>query len=434
MIYKLYCLIVLLALYSPPLITRSSWRLDTLLIYLILPVLLLYRGRFIFKKLFHPIIIGFCIPPIVFLVIILLQHLKDLPISMGYWKPLFGHIRFLFILLLSIIAINTERQVDLILKFLIWGLIVHSFFGLITYFDVSPGSAIIKSIYKSEEIGVSWRASGVFALLHSYSFFLLFVIITAFINKDIVKGNKLFFWFAITCGILGLIPSFSKAAYIALIIFLIGYSLLNILYEKKNYKSILRKVSLFAILTGFFLGIGGSFYRFLPEATADRINETFEVINIAVNNLAQGSQEQEVNFVEGRLDWGWKNAIEVWKKNPIIGDLSASDRIFIHDGAYNAILAETGILGLMSYLIMIGSIFYTIIYEIKRSSKELIRIKNGLLMFMIVVIFVGLATYPFGERMMELFPVIIVSLFYKAIFKRNLYRSGLQKLSKSHFR
>lgn len=250
--------------------------------------------------------------------------------------------------------------------------------------------------------------------------------------------SKFLSLFALIPTLLVLITIRTRAVLIGLFIFIV----LLICYKVKQRFSIQKKYFLISGIAIIALAI--STYFFYAKSKADELNKpvTGETQRYVTRLLDSGTFESRILF--------WKNSIQMWKENPVLGVGLGNWQIeFSKYGLNNFkdykivngqstlqrphndfiwILCETGILGLSAYLLIFGIIFYqlyTLIRQAKTSAEKwkFFFIFSALAGYMVISFF----DFPYEriehQIIIMLFFALVSSAYLKKINARNTYFS-----------
>lgn len=408
--------LVFLALFAPPLVPGTSIRLDSLAIFFLLPALILREGKLRYDRRFRPVVLAFTVLlagvalPL-FLQLLLLEgsfHSRYLINVQGYLRPL-------LFALLAAVAIRTDTDSRSAATLLLWGMIFHGVVAVVEYSQLQPLVGYINIWFRGaadHSLG-GMRAIGAFNRVHGLAFFSLYALLfSVCIAIQSARGSRMHY-LANAAGLLsvvGLTISFSRAAWIAAAACL-GFLLLRAIHVKVLVKGIVSLAALavtvmylrpdmWARAVGYYSSIVAGFFYFVDPS---RILDA-----------------SEVRFITGRLDWGWRHALESWRQSPVFGDLRAGLTMFVGDGGYTERLVHYGLIGLVSQLIMFSILWVGISGPSVNGRVKAIK-NTYLRVFVVGFLFASLATDILKERTIELLPVLLVVLImYPTTYDRKL--------------
>lgn len=395
--------LVFITLFVPPLAPGSSIRIDTLAVFFLLPFWILLRGKIVYDPKCRPVILAFAVLFIGVAIALFLQFFFLVEsLDPRYIINLQGYLRpFLFALLAAVLISSSKNALSLARLILI-GIIIHQIVVVIDYVNLQPISSFVNLFYRGDiERGGAIRALGAFNRVHGLAYFslysFLFSLCIVLQTQKTMSINRLAMM-AMFSSLTGLLLSFSRGAWI---VFFISLCFIFVRPSKVKYIRKLITLSIF----GFIIIFSTAYIN--PVFWA-KIVSYYNSIVLGVSYLI-GSSSEEVGFISGRLDWGWKHAIEGWKQSPLFGDLSIGFEIFVGDGGYTERLVHHGLIGLISFLVMLIILWVGVP---RRSGDRGIRkiYNNNLRLFVVSFLFAMLATGMMKERTVELLPVMLITL------------------------
>lgn len=403
--FSLLCLLVILALLAPPLVPGSSIRVDTIAVFFYPLLLFIGFWRIRYDRRSRPVLIafGFLAGGIGF-ALILQVLLLEKPLYIEYLHNLNGHMRPLLFALLAASAIRTKDSAEIMVKIFLMGIISHGALAIIEYINLQPFTGIINFLYRgdfNERLGL--RALGAFKMVHDLAYFSLYgFLFSVAVLTHPDKKPSLVLWAGVATifSLVSLILPFSRGAWVAAAAGG-GFMLLRL----GNLRLILSLVLTTLVTLALSMVVMPVFINKIEEYL-------FSIISGLQYLMAVGDVEDEsdISFITARLDWGWLHAIEVWKENPLHGDLSYSLVLFIGDGGYTEVLANHGLIGLFAYLLMFLALWkkpYLLAYShFKYFQWTLVSTRS----FVVAFIFALFATGILKERSSELLPVMLISL------------------------
>jgi len=427
---NLFTVIVISTLILPPLIPKTSIRVDTLIIF-VYSLILLFGKSLTFSKGSRIIVYSFLSLTIGAGIALLIQAIfLGEPYLLEYVYNFQGYTRPLLFAFVTAETIKSARHAESIVKIILFGIIYHGVVALLQYARLEPFASNINLLYRgsSDDFGYV-RGLGAFATVHGLAYFGLYGLVfsLSIINFSSVKPSlRNLAYFASIASVASLIVPFSRSAWIATTIS-VAYLFANrinwraLLFLRLKWKT-LQKMIAISVLVAI-----ASYLT--PTDVIYTLKGYSDDILLATNYFITGKAQdfQGVTFIEGRLDWGWQNAIETFKKYPLHGDLSARYKTFIGDGGYTESLSNHGFIGFISILIMFSMIWMTN-YSLKFiEPSNRIWIKISLRSFVIGLGLASLATTMLQERSMELLPVMMISLILMATSNHN--KVGLLPMS-----
>ncbi len=403
-VFNILVVFVFSAMFSPSFISNTSYRIDTILIYLLVPFLILYKPKLYYLSANRYILIS--VGTFVFTIFIAL-FLQSLLISDASLSKHFinfaGFFRILLFSILALISINSYDRALMIAKILLICIILQSIILIIEYTQIFPFSYLINLIYhdSNQKLNV-YRATGSFSSVHAAAYFFLYSLLFSFAICITVSNKKIknLSIVAIFFSLVGVILPVSKSAYIALLA-----SLVFLIVLRRDYKTLLLTPILLSILIF-------SIYVLIPKKKLEYFVHDLSQLQEGITwfFLSRDKSYDEIGFIAGRLNHGWKNAIDNWFHYPIYGNIDTSEVIFIGDGGYTEILTNSGAIGLIGFLLMLLFIYYQPIfitkYHYKISSNSLIGIRS----IVIAIVFASVATGFAKQRTLELLPIFFLTL------------------------
>jgi len=249
----------------------------------------------------------------------------------GRVKPMSGfffwlkYYEYVFLYFMVVSAVTTKEEAR--------GLVIAS---LVICFLVS--------LFAIAQIPSGERASAPFEgetgepnTLGGYLVFMLAIVVGLVLTSGAVT-NRLPFLLLVATGSIGLMATLSRASFLAA-----GVVVLSVIGFMAPRKPVL--------MTMVFIGILSA-PLWAPHAVKERIAYTF----------TQEQAEGQIHLGALRIDTStsdrlhsWNQAFELWKKFPLWGT-GITGGPFL-DAWYPRVLSETGLLGLVAFFVLIGSIF-----------------------------------------------------------------------------
>jgi len=409
-------------IYSPTVVSSTDMRLDTIGVFVVFIVLIL-SAKLRYYNEARTVILAYLIMCISVVFALSLQALRDPSnLSNVFFINAQGYLRPLLYAILAACFTRSLRNYRIIVRILLYGIIYHGMIVLLDYFKVPILSSIISILYFPSDGWDHYRSIGAFGTVHSLAYFglisfifCLFVASSGYYDSRISRLGVVGMVFSLPC----LILPFSRAAILAALL-----SVIYITFVRWRGVSRLSGTSLIKFVFGFLVLL--LLYISLSEDFKVTFSHYLTSIFVGVQFLLTGEVPLEVplNFIEGRLGHGWKNSLEVWSDSPLIGNLSASQVIFIGDGGYTESLALHGILGFLGLLF-----FFFILYSNGGLLLSTSRVSKVVSLytrtFTIALAVAALATGFLKFRVAEILPVMLVCLYYAPRFSDSM-RRGLQ--------
>ena len=173
--------------------------------------------------------------------------------------------------------------------------------------------------------------------LGGYLVFMLAIVSGLLLTREAV-ANRLPLLLLLVAGTIGLMATLSRASFLAAGVLILGC--IGFLAPRKPI-----------LMTMVLLGILST-PLWAPHAVKERISYTF----------TQEQEEGQIRLGALRIDTStsdrlrsWQQSFELWKKFPLWGT-GVTGGPFL-DAMYPRVLAETGLLGLVAFIVLIGSLF-----------------------------------------------------------------------------
>lgn len=392
-------------MFSPAFIPNTSYRLDTVLIYLIIPFLLIYNKRLKFLNINKPIVISVSIFVSSILIALILQifFIPETSIKLHVFN-FAGFLRMLLFSLLAFFTITTFNRALIITKIFLVCTIIQSVILIAQYAQVYPFSNFISWFYNNSNNDTNvYRAVGSFNAVHSAAYYFLYFFLfslTIYLGSEHKKIKNLAL-IAVCFSFIGLVLPVSKGAYLALFV-----SLTYLILVRKAVGVFIKSI----IFLTFFLIFSVSL---IPPKKIDYFQnqfiELYEGVKWVLFSAHSGTYDQ-MGFIAGRLDHGWKNSIENWHAYPLFGNIEASSEVFIGDGGYTEILSNSGLIGLFGFLLMLF-IVYKRNFFLKSKKNDIQSISSyGIKSIVLAVLIASVATGFLKQRTVELLPVMFITL------------------------
>jgi len=390
-------ILLLSTLFSPPFIEGTSIRPDTVLIFILVPVVFFLRPNIKFSyKVWSVILPFFLIFLGVFISVFCQILFFDLPFYNGIYN-IQGYSRPMLFSLFGAYIIRSNENALIIGRLILIGGGLHGLMSILEYSNFPIVSYVIDNLYRDGR-DVGSRAVGLFKNVHELAYFNLYIII--FSISLLIFGNNIFkkslLYFSLVLSIVSLTITFSKGAFLALFSIIIYLAL-------KSKKS--RNIIIYLIFGLFLLFVLSTlifteFYRYLVYSSGEFYNNISFIFGYV--------EIEKAGSIGGRLNHGWFNAINAWKQNPMFGNLSTSLTSFIGDGGYTEALANHGLVG---FFLLFLCIFY--ISKIKIVNEYNSNISNIVFSsFSISILIALIATGFLKPRSMELMPIMFICLIF----------------------
>src|SRR5881409_2476182 len=265
----------------------------------------------------------------------------------GRVKPMSGfffwlkYYEYVFLYFMVVSAVTTKEEAR--------GLV---FASLVTCFLVS--------LFAIAQIPSGERASAPFEgemgepnTLGGYLVFMLAIVVGLLLTREAVT-NRLPLLLLLVAGTVGLMATLSRASFLAA-----GVLILSVIGFMAPRRPILMTMVLLGIL---------STPLWVPHAVKERVSYTF----------TQAEEEGQIRLGALRIDTStsdrlrsWEQSFELWKKFPLWGT-GVTGGPFL-DAMYPRVLAETGLLGLVAFLVLIGSIVRMCITSYRQATDQFSR-------------------------------------------------------------
>ena len=305
----------------------------------------------------------------------------------GRVKPMSGfffwlkYYEYVFLYFMVVSAVTTKEEAR--------NLVIAS---LVTCFLVS--------LFAIAQIPSGERASAPFEgemgepnTLGGYLVFMLAIVVGLLLTSGAMT-NRLPLLLLLAAGTTGLMATQSRASFLAA-----GVLILSVIGFLAPRKPILMTMVLLGILT---------MPLWAPHAVKERILYTF----------TQAEEEGQIRLGALRIDTStsdrlrsWQQSFELWKKFPLWGT-GVTGGPFL-DAMYPRVLAETGLLGLVAFIVLFGSIFRMSITSYRQATDQFSRgIALGFLLGFLALLVHAIGSNTFlTVRIMEpfwLFAALVV--------------------------
>jgi O-antigen ligase len=416
-LFHLLVILFVLAIFIPPIKPDSGFRVDSLIIYILVPLIVLikyFKLNFYDKNIKNFMKVMFILPLVLFLSMVHHTPLSQFNLSLDI-GPFLGIVRFYLFFVLASIAIKDEKDSRLIFKIAIIGLAFHSLGMIIEYFKIYPFDYILSSFYGNQDYRLGLRGIGNFFRVHTAAFFLCFYFflllgLRKYYKNQFTINILLFFSF-----IAALLP-FSK---ITIILLFFGIFLYIIYIYKLKSAFYLTLVSIFAIGLLFLL----------PDKAFNYLMYSFDSLKIIFDYLVGNIDAQDSHLtgsVSGRevtLD----RVFLILQEAPLLGLGAVESRKFgfIGDSLYFSMVAENGLLGLFTFIGVFSYMAYMMLKKLKvlKIDKPL---KFILFMFLLIIFIGGLASSVLSNRTIETLPILFIAVYvfadsrYKTFYRNNI--------------
>lgn len=416
-LFHLLVILFILAIFVPPIKPDSGFRIDSLAIYILVPLIVIikyFNLKFYDKNIKNLMKVMFILPLVLFLSMVHHSPLSQFTLSLDI-GPFLGILRFYLFFVLSSIAIKGEKDARLIFNIAIIGLAFHSAGMIIEYFKIYPFDYVLSAFYGNQDYRLGLRGIGNFFRVHTAAFFLCFYFflllgLRKYYKNKLSINTLLFFSF-----VAALLP-FSKITIILLFLGVFIY----IVYEYR-LRSVfyLVLISIFAIVLLFLL----------PEKAFSYLMYSFDSLKIIFDYLIGNIDAQDSHLtgsVSGRevtLD----RVFLVLQEAPLLGLGAVESRKFgfIGDSLYFSMVAENGLLGLFTFIGVFSYMAYIMLKKLKvlKIDKPL---KFVLFMFLLIIFIGGLASSVLSNRTIETLPILLIAVYifadsrYKAFSRNNV--------------
>src|SRR5438128_4484036 len=295
-----------------------------------------------------------------------------------YWLKYYEYV-FLYFMVVSAVTTKEEAR----------GLVIAS---LVTCFAIS--------LFALAQIPSGERASAPFEgemgepnTLGGYLVFMLAIVVGLLLTNGAV-APRFPYLILLVAGSIGLMATLSRASFLAAAVLIL--SVIGFLAPRKPI-----------LMTMVLLGILSA-PLWAPHAVKERISYTF----------TQAEEEGQIRLGALRIDTStsdrlrsWQQSFELWKKFPLWGT-GVTGGPFL-DAMYPRVLAETGLLGLVAFIVLFGSIFRMSITSYRLATDQFSRgIALGFLLGFLALLVHAIGSTTFlTVRIMEpfwLFAALVV--------------------------
>lgn len=319
--------------------------------------------------------------PLIWLIIIFLCVLFISIVYSSYpFRSLIIFIFVCFTILLAILVVNlvtTKERLEKITIILFWSTLLVCLFGLWQFLGDIVGlpqtltglkEGYTKAVYGFPRIQAFSQEP---LYLGNYLFIPLGIFISLFLRKTKI-GHLSRFWqfLLITLMLIVLVLTLSRGAYVGFAVLLFTIFIFYARYWF-SWKVIA------AIIITLIIAVSSSYY-FVSKGESKALGEFVE--HVTIGDLTEGES------IQGRLT-EFDKAIEMWRENPIVGvglgDYGLAKKNFpppesmpdwdIVNNQYIELLAETGILGLIGFLLIIIVLVWRSVIAFYKSQDPLIR-------------------------------------------------------------
>src|SRR6266571_905170 len=255
-----------------------------------------------------------------------------------YWLKYYEYV-FLYFMVVS--AVTTKEEARALV-----------FASLVTCFVIA--------LFAIAQIPSGERASAPFEgetgepnTLGGYLVFMLAIVSGLLLTREAV-ANRLPLLLLLVAGTIGLMATLSRASFLAAGVLILGA--IGFLAPRKPI-----------LMTMVLLGILST-PLWAPHAVKERISYTF----------TQAEEEGQIRLGALRIDTAtsdrlrsWEQALELWQRYPLWGTGITGGPFM--DAMYPRVLTETGLLGLVAFFVLIGSIFRMGITSYRRATDQFAR-------------------------------------------------------------
>lgn len=287
-------------------------------------------------------------------------------------------------------------------------MIVHGILTIIEYLNITPISAWLNVIARGNiDADVGTRAVGAFGYVHGLGFFGTFFILYALYIIFEYPNNYLIRYLAYISVFFSIVNtglSFSRAAWLATAVGVVSFLLPRWRSRRLNRLFPIVGVTVLSIIVALLS---------LNAETLGRFNSTVSSFIDGAKWVFgnQSIDESKIQFVTGRINHGWENAIAVWFENPLFGRLIIQGNIFVGDGGYTAMLAQQGLVGLVGFVGWCTLICRQLPPRSYCDIRQATVLTHMNCTFVVTILTASLATgAAFSERILELLPILLMTL------------------------
>jgi O-antigen ligase len=307
-----------------------------------------------------------------------------------YWLKYYEYV-FLYFMVVSAVTTREDAR----------GLVIAS---LVTCFLVS--------VFAISQIPSGERASAPFEgemgepnTLGGYLVFMLAIVLGLLLTRGAVT-NRLPLLLLLAAGTIGLMATLSRASFLAA-----GVVILCTVGFLAPRKPILMTM----VLTGIL-----AVPLWAPHAVKDRVVSTF----------TQPQEEGQIRLGTLRIDTStsarllsWQQSLEVWKKIPLWGTGITGGPFM--DAMYPRVLTETGLLGLVAFFVLIGSLVRMGIMSYRSATDQFSR---GLALGFLLGL-VGLLVHAVGSNTFLIVRIMLPFWLFAAVVMKGLLISRVEESS-----
>ncbi|MBW2609977.1 MAG: O-antigen ligase family protein [Deltaproteobacteria bacterium] len=272
------------------------------------------------------------------------------------------YFEYMIIYFMVVNHLNSKRQVR---NYLLAMVITCSIVSLIGIYQIPAGGRVTAPFE-----GVSGEPN----TFGGYLVFMIAVVAGLFLTSPSFR-NQLIYGFLILLFIIPLLYTQSRSSYMAIIPAVLTFLWLS---EKRNW-----------VMVALIL-IGISLPFLAPRVAKERMSYTFTQGRERIGVVEIGGVKLDTS-TSARL-MSWKDASKAWIKHPILG-YGVTGYRFV-DAQYVRVVTETGLMGLITFFILISTIFRRV-YQTFKESVDLFH--KGLCMGFLAA-FIGLLFHSIGAN------------------------------------
>lgn len=374
----------------------SSIRIDYFIVVAVLGYALINR-KGTWQRFDFAILCGFASLAIFITLALIFQFITDSSDPLSYVFNFMGFLRPTMYYIAASYLIIDYTKATVVLSYVRYLCIIVSTLIILEHLDLPIIEDAINIIYRGAvDTDNGQRAIGIFQRVHGAAYFslfsLMFVISIFQINKELhLRKNRV----VIILLLIAMLLTFSKSAILVFVVYILVAYKTKLLLNLKVLKILILSAGIFAI--ALYLDA-----RLLHHVTI----LSFGIIYMMgfLDNLSV----EKIGFVTGRVDHGWKNALEVWRESIWFGNVNSGE--FVGDGGWTETLANHGILGAVGWILLFCFFFKSSLHSNLSKLHNRFTMANITFCLMLAMVPVGILM----ERISELMP------FYLVILSRTL--------------
>lgn len=319
----------------------------------------------------------------------------------------------------SLILISNPERIKQVLSY-----------GITLIFIVLLSIAIINFVKEGKVIG---RMTGTFTNPNEYGAMVLMILPVIF--AEIEYGDPKLVWIGLACGFLALLTvyfTYSRATYLATLVFLAVIFIGNSIIYAENKKFLLNKKVWIGIFLIFLMGF--VIYRVIPQEFFERGIERYQSI------FADGRLNLDVSSINKRYNAIWVS-LKIFRENPLLGIgiknfepytsyLFGPRGALATENTYLRVLSELGLLGFSVFLYIIFRIFNILIENQKKLKIYYLRCLNKYLTYGFITFLFLMFTNDFLADLRTLWFWVIVIVSLTSLDKKLINKEEIEAVCK----